>query len=54
MKKRTLVLERETLTELPTGDLAAVVGGAPPTLKVQECLPSVAVHTCVDCLTHGC
>lgn len=54
MTKRTLSLKRETLTELSNEDLTAVVGGVPDTLNVR-CLPSFAVHTCVDCLTRsGC
>lgn len=55
MTKRTLSLKRETLSELSAGDLSSVVAGAPPTLDVRECLPSFAVHTCIDCLTRvGC
>lgn len=36
--KRSLTLKRESLTELTGDDLAAVVGGAPPTLNVGECI----------------
>jgi hypothetical protein len=36
--KRTLTLRREPLVELATGELTAVVGGAPPTLQVGDCL----------------
>ena len=54
MTRRTLTLKRETLTELSAADLGSVVGGAPPTLNVRECVPSFDVHTCVDCLTRWC
>lgn len=54
MKKR-LNLKRETLAELATDDLVAVVGAAaPPTIPLNECLtkvPSYAQHTCFDCVT---
>lgn len=36
--KRTLSLKRETLTELSHEQLTSVVGGAPPTTPVKECL----------------
>jgi hypothetical protein len=36
--KRTLTLKSETLHELTTGQLAAVVGAAVPTLPVGACL----------------
>lgn len=36
--KRTLTLKSETLSELTTDQLTAVVGGAPPTTPVKECL----------------
>jgi hypothetical protein len=50
---RRLGIRRETLAELSTDELGAVVGGVPPTLNVQECLPSG--HTCLDCITrYGC
>lgn len=52
MTKRTLSLKREALTELATDDLRTVVGGAPPTLNVRECLPS-REYSCIDCITHG-
>ncbi|HWL36350.1 MAG TPA: class I lanthipeptide [Frankiaceae bacterium] len=34
---RRLALRKETLAELTTGELTAVVGGAPPTLDVVAC-----------------
>ncbi len=37
MKKRTLSLKRESLTELGVSDLTAVVGGVLPTTPVKEC-----------------
>ena len=36
--KRTLTLKSETLAELTTDQLTRVVGGAPPTIPVQQCL----------------
>lgn len=36
--KRSLSLRRESLSDLTPGDLAAVVGAAPPTFNVGECL----------------
>ena len=51
MTKRTLRLERETLAELSVEDLAGVVGGAPPTLNIRECLPSQQ-YSCINCITH--
>ena len=36
--KRTLSLKRETVTELLNDELTGVVGGAPPTTPVNECL----------------
>lgn len=58
MTKRTLSLKRESLTDLTTDELTAVVGGdAPPTQPLAECLsrvPSCAQHTCFDCITRDC
>lgn len=53
---KRLTLKTETLAELTVADLAAVVGGAPPTLNIKECTPSsLWQHTAVDCLTrNGC
>ena len=59
MKKRTLSLKREALTELTAGDLAGVAAGAPPTLKLQDCvnsldgceLPSFQ-YSCLPCISH--
>jgi hypothetical protein len=53
---KRLTLKSETLAELAADDLAAVVGGAPPTLNVRECTPtSLWQHTVIDCLTRdGC
>ena len=50
--KRTLNVTREVLNELSTDELTGIVGGVPPTLVIQECLPSG--HTCIDCLTRWC
>lgn len=52
MTKRTLTVKSERLAELATDDLRDVVGGAPPTLNVRECLPS-REYSCIDCITHG-
>ena len=52
MTKRTLSLKREALSELSTDDLTSVVGGAPKTLVIRECLPSQE-YSCIDCITHG-
>ncbi len=49
---KPLHLKREALGALSADELAGVVGGVPPTLNVQECLPSG--HTCIDCLTRWC
>jgi hypothetical protein len=38
MTRRTLKLHRETLAELDTDDLTAIVGAAaPPTVQVEQC-----------------
>ena len=53
--KRSLILARESLTEL-TGDELVVVHGAalevPPTLNVRECF--FGPHSATDCLTRAC
>lgn len=50
--KRTLTLKSETLTELTYGDLAAVVGGAPPTrdcpTAALTCIPTQAIRDILD------
>lgn len=43
MRRRTLALRRETLTELASDDLAGVVAAAVPT---TECLYSFRVTAC--------
>lgn len=48
---RKLRLNRETLAELSTDDLSVVVGGAPPTLNVRDCLPSMD-YSCINCISH--
>ena len=60
MKKRTLSLKRETLSELTGAELQGVAGGAPPTLNVRECLDTVATgcrpptfeYSCLNCISH--
>ena len=50
--KRTLTLKSETLTELTSGDLAAVVGGVPPTrdcpTAALTCIPTQAIREILD------
>ena len=50
--KRTLTLKSETLTELTCGDLAAVVGGVPPTrdcpTAALTCIPTQAIREILD------
>lgn len=51
--KRTLVLKRESLTELTNGDLAAVAGAlsgecTQTTSRVEDCdLPTLPPHYCL-------
>lgn len=42
MKKRTLSLRRETLTELTTPELSSVAGGAPATTPLKYCLTNLS------------
>jgi hypothetical protein len=55
--KRTLSLQRETLTELGTDELAVVVGGNVPsglTCPVVDCLGITEAASCFDCITRSC
>ncbi|HVF03357.1 MAG TPA: hypothetical protein VNA20_00815 [Frankiaceae bacterium] len=61
MDKRTLSLKREALTELTAADLAVVAGGAPPTLKVAQCVGDLTFdgcehptlqYSCLNCISH--
>lgn len=58
MKKRTLSLKRETLTDLTTGELGAVVGADAAlsgiTCPVLDCLNFSEPSTCFDCVTRTC
>ena len=51
--KRTLRLDRETLTELTTEELQGVAGGVPKTLNIRECVGSWD-PSCIDCITRLC
>ena len=49
---RALTLKSETLTELTSGDMTAVVGGAPPThdcpTAALTCIPTQAIREILD------
>jgi hypothetical protein len=55
--KRTLTLKSETLTELAGSDLAAVVGGVPPTRQCPTaaftCIPGQAVRELLEAIELG-
>jgi hypothetical protein len=52
--KRSLALQRETLTELTGDQLTTVVGAALPTSPVIDCLGISEEYSCIDCLTRFC
>lgn len=51
--KRTLRLDRETLTELSADELLGVAGAAYPTLA-GGCIPTTPIVTCYVQTVHNC